>query len=125
VRPASTRIDPHIGRLLAGGILPAEQAAVDFVKRTGDGAINRSENLGNMVLDDWSVISGESYNYQPAPGKVLLIDKASIASDKNLKPVFFRGPQQFAVFQFTPSQVGSGDDLMIAERAKAGSKLVR
>ena len=50
--------------------------------------------------------------------------KASIARNKNLNAGFFRRPQQFAIFQITPSHVGSGDDLVLAQRAKAGSQLV-
>jgi hypothetical protein len=34
---------------------------------------------------------------------------------------FFRDPQQFPVFQITPSHVGSGYDLVLTQRAKAGS----
>jgi hypothetical protein len=44
-----------------------------------------------------------------------------ITGNKNLNAAFFRDPQQFPVFQIAPSHLGSGDDLVLAQRAKAGS----
>ena len=56
-----------------------------------------------------------------ASGKVLLIEKALIAGNKNLYAAFFRSPQQLTVFQITPSHVRSGDEIVPAEQVKAGS----
>jgi hypothetical protein len=42
--------------LLVGGPLPAERATVHLLNRTGDRAIDRGENLRNVVLDDRPVI---------------------------------------------------------------------
>jgi len=59
------------------------------LERTEDGAINGGENLCKVVLDDGPVVRRESYNREPPPGKVLLVEKALIAGNKNLKPALF------------------------------------
>ena len=107
--------------LLAGGRLPAECATLDCLKRTGESAINRGENLRKVVLDDRPVIRRESHNRQSSPREVLLIDQALIAGNKDLDAALLRGSQQFAVFQVAPSHVGGGDDLVLTERAEVGS----
>jgi hypothetical protein len=44
-----------------------------------------------------------------------------VAGNENIEAILFRHAQQVAVFEFTPSRVGGGDDFMAAERTEAGS----
>jgi len=56
---------------------------------------------------------------------VLLVNKSLVTGNEHFKAVPFRSPQQFTVGQFTPSEVRSGDDFVVAERNEARSQLVR
>jgi hypothetical protein len=58
---------------LAGRILPAECAALDFPKGTGLGAVDRGENLREIALYNRPVICREGYDREPTPGEVLLV----------------------------------------------------
>jgi len=61
-RPRHRRLRAHgqhfrpAGGLLVGSPLAAECTALDRLKGTGDGAINRGDNLRNVVLDYWPVV---------------------------------------------------------------------
>jgi hypothetical protein len=78
-------------------LIAAEDAALDFLKRTWDSNVNRCENPWNIGLDNWPVIRREGYDRQSTARKVLLINKASIARYEDVKAVIFRRPQQFTV----------------------------
>ncbi|MBV9155539.1 MAG: hypothetical protein JO097_04710 [Acidobacteriaceae bacterium] len=99
------------------GLLPAEQTTFNSLKRTGNDAVNRSENVSNVILNNRPVIRGQRQYRETPPGKILLMDESLVAGNENLETNFFCHSQQVAVFQITPSHIGRRNNLALAEFA--------
>ena len=68
-----------------------------------------------MIFDDSPFDSGQADNCKPAIHQVLLVRERSIAGDKDVESVVFRGLQESAVFQAIPSFVTNREHIVVTQ----------